>query len=76
MSDIDDLSDSTASLPTVGNAANTSATAPAAGVLPATVRSAVASLADLEQAPLTEHIERYQQVHTGLQDALSGIEGV
>ncbi len=52
---------------------------PAAGpadVLAPDLRAAVSSLPDLEQAPLTDHIERYQQIHSGLQDALSGIEGV
>jgi hypothetical protein len=40
------------------------------------LRAAVASLGELDDAPLTEHIERYTQIHAGLQDALSGIEGV
>jgi hypothetical protein len=76
MNDTDDLSDSTASahMPQAGT--GTSVTAPPAGVLPAAVRSAVASLTELDSVALTEHIERYQQVHAGLQDALSGIEGV
>ena len=48
----------------------------AASTLPREVTAAVASLAGLDQAPLQQHIERYQQIHAGLQDALSGIEGV
>ena len=53
--------------------------APASGhasTLSSQVTAAVASLTGLDQAPLQEHIERYQQIHSGLQDALSGIEGV
>jgi hypothetical protein len=44
--------------------------------LPSTLIAAVNSLDDLEAAPLSEHIERYQLIHSGLQDVLSGIEGV
>ena len=48
----------------------------AAGALPEGLRAATQSLDELVDAPLSEHVERYQQIHTGLQDALSGIEGV
>jgi hypothetical protein len=48
----------------------------AQSVLDPALLTAVASLTGLGPAPLVEHIERYQQIHAGLQDALSGIEDV
>jgi hypothetical protein len=49
---------------------------PVASAVTADVMAAVDGLDDRQDAPLTEHIERYQQIHAGLQDALNGIEGV
>jgi hypothetical protein len=59
----------------VSGPATPSGTGPSDALAPE-LRAAADSLADLDEAPLTEHIERYQQIHRGLQDALSGIEGV
>ncbi len=59
--------------PTHQTLADAASVAPA---LPAELSAAVASLADLDALPLAEHLERYQLIHTGLQDALRGIEGV
>jgi hypothetical protein len=47
-----------------------------ADVLPGELRQALASLDDLDDLPVSEHVERYQQIHAGLQSALSDIEGV
>ena len=48
----------------------------AADALPADVQSALSSLDELSTLPLTDHVERYQQIHSGLQSALSDIEDV
>ena len=39
------------------------------------VRSQLAQLEGIEQRPLPEHAERYDQVHAELQAALSDIDG-
>jgi hypothetical protein len=44
--------------------------------LPADLRDALGSLDELRDLPLTEHVDRYQRIHSGLQSALSDIEGV
>jgi hypothetical protein len=44
--------------------------------LPVGVRDALGSLDGLSDLELTEHVERYQHIHSGLQTALSDIEGV
>jgi len=39
------------------------------------VRRQLAQLEDIEHRPLSEHAERYDQVHAELQAALSDIDG-
>lgn len=38
--------------------------------------SAAAALGDLKSTPVAEHVARYDEVHTALQDALASIDGV
>jgi hypothetical protein len=39
------------------------------------VTALLGTLAGLRDAPLTEHVERYQEVHAELQAALTSIDG-
>lgn len=45
-------------------------------VLAADLAAAAAGLADLDRAPIGEHVARYDEVHAALQDALTSIDGV
>jgi len=44
--------------------------------LPAELEASLDSLDSLDELAVSEHIDRYQSIHSGLQDVLSGIEGV
>jgi hypothetical protein len=76
MDDSDDLTDSTAGGTNLPESQHPDIEREGSDVLPRALSAAVDSIDDLEHAPLVEHIERFQQIHSGLQDALSSIEGV